>query len=314
MQAADAGLRESIMLADGEVAVYRWPGPEGAPELHWAHANGFNGLTYRTLLAPLAGRLTIIATDLRGHGRTTLPAEPGVQLSWSAHGRDLARVLDALGNRPRLLAGHSMGAVASLIAADERPELCAGLLLVEPVIQSDTARWRAAALRRLRLIDRHPLVAGALRRRTRFESAAQALAAYRGRGAFRTWDEATLADYLEGGLRPAREGEGVELACAPAFEAANYRLGPPAVWAAMSRLKAPATLVHGGRQSTVSPRVAAGLKRMKPDLRIVLVPRAGHFLPMEAPDLVRGEILRLADAAAQLRRSSPARSASPDAP
>ena len=44
-------------------------------DLVFVHANGFNALTYRTLLAPLSGSLRIWAPDLRGHGGTTLPAE-----------------------------------------------------------------------------------------------------------------------------------------------------------------------------------------------------------------------------------------------
>ncbi len=45
------------------------------------------------------------------------------------------------------------------------------------------------------------LAEGALRRRSDFPSREAALAAYRGRGAFRTWPEAPLADYVADGFR-----------------------------------------------------------------------------------------------------------------
>src|SRR5687768_14473986 len=50
-------------------------GPAGRPyDVVFSHANGFNALTYRTILAPLAADLRILAYDLRGHGASTLPA------------------------------------------------------------------------------------------------------------------------------------------------------------------------------------------------------------------------------------------------
>ena len=49
-------------------------GPAGRPvDIVFSHANGFNALTYRTILAPLAADLRILAIDLRGHGASTLP-------------------------------------------------------------------------------------------------------------------------------------------------------------------------------------------------------------------------------------------------
>ena len=38
----------------------------------FVHANGFNALTYRQILAPLTSHYRILAIDQRGHGATTL--------------------------------------------------------------------------------------------------------------------------------------------------------------------------------------------------------------------------------------------------
>ena len=48
-----------------------------APDMIFVHANGFNALTYCTLLEPLARKARILAPDLRGHGRSTLTALAG---------------------------------------------------------------------------------------------------------------------------------------------------------------------------------------------------------------------------------------------
>lgn len=289
----DAPEPELLPVGDGMVAVYRWPGPKGAPELHFAHANGFNALTYHELLHPLSAHLSVIASDLRGHGRTILPADPSRMKSWSIYARDLVRLLEVLGPRPRILAGHSMGAIVSLLAAEARPNLVAGLAMAEPVIMPDVVRWHSAALRTAGLFDRAmPLIAGALRRRRHFEDRETALAAYRGRGAFRTWPEAMLKGYLEGGLRSDEAG-GMELACAPEWEAANFRIGPPAIWEAWRGFSRPLVVLHGSHGSTVRPITLSRLRRLNAHARFVHIPQASHFLPMEVPDTVRQEILRV---------------------
>ena len=72
----------------GEMACLYF-GPPGRPvDVVFSHANGFNARTYRTVLAPL-GELRILAVDLRGHGRSTLPADTEGWPGWSAYADDL---------------------------------------------------------------------------------------------------------------------------------------------------------------------------------------------------------------------------------
>ena len=58
----------------GEMAVLDFGDLARPVDLIFVHANGFNAYTYRSLLQPLSGALRIWAPDLRGHGRTGLPA------------------------------------------------------------------------------------------------------------------------------------------------------------------------------------------------------------------------------------------------
>jgi pimeloyl-ACP methyl ester carboxylesterase len=49
-------------------------GPADRPiDIVFSHANSFNACTYRSILAPAAERMRILAYDLRGHGQTELP-------------------------------------------------------------------------------------------------------------------------------------------------------------------------------------------------------------------------------------------------
>lgn len=287
---------QSLALPEGPVAAYRWPGPKDAPELHFAHANGFNAYTYRHLLAPLADQMSIVATDFRGHGVTALPAIPAALKSWTHYVGDLIDVLERLGPIPRILAGHSLGATVSTLVAATRPDLVSALVMVEPVTTTATMRVMAGVLRPLGIWDKvWPLTRNTLRRRRLFKSKEEAFAAYRGRGAFRSWPEEVLRDYLEAGLVEDNDG-GLRLACTPEWEAANYRLGPPPIVDALGKVKCPVTILHGTKNSTLFAPVLRQIKRKYPAIRVIEVPRATHFLPMESPELIRLELRRAADA------------------
>ena len=266
----------------GRMAVLDFGDPERPVDLVFAHANGFNAMTYRSLLAPLSGSLRIWAPDLRGHGRTTLPAEPRGRRSWADHGDDLAALLDILDGPPVVLAGHSMGGTASILAAARRPERVSRLMLMDPVIWSRLSVF----VFHLPFLDQmsrgHPLVRGALARRSRFESREQALAAYTGRGAFRGWPEMTLADYLVDGLRETDDG--FELACAPEWEASSYASHAHDPWKALRRLDRPVRILKAETGSTCSVRENP---RGMPRVMVETVSGGTHFFPMLRPDVAR---------------------------
>src|SRR5215469_8567908 len=127
-------VRRNLPLSDGAVSYLEWEGPRGAPLLVFLHANGFNAETYVSILGPLATQFRIIAPDLRGHGSTTLTANPR-KGNWTIFRDDLIAFVDKLGLRPQVLAGHSMGATASLLAAGKRRDIAEALVLAEPVLQ-----------------------------------------------------------------------------------------------------------------------------------------------------------------------------------
>lgn len=267
----------------GDLSVLDFGDPKRPVDLVFVHANGFNAMTYRTLLAPLSGTLRIWAPDLRGHGHTALPTERNRRRGWSDHRDDLAALLDALDGPPVVLAGHSMGGTSSLLAAAERPEAVSKLVLFDPVIWGRLS----VALFQLPLFDRVPghipLVKGALRRRAVFDSREQALAAYSGRGAFRGWPEMMIADYLTDGLVETPEG-GFTLACAPEWEASNYAAQAHDPWKAMKRVGRPVRILKAEAGSTCFP--SPGLKGL-PNVSVEVVHGGTHFFPMLKADVAR---------------------------
>jgi pimeloyl-ACP methyl ester carboxylesterase len=140
-----------------------------------------------------------------------------------------------------------------------------------------------------------PLTQGALRRRSIFDSFGAAFRAYRGRGAFRTWPEIMLADYVAGGFRERDDGT-VELSCAPAWEASNFAAQGNDTWRALDRVAAPIDIYQSATQSVCHISASPGLRRRNPRLHVHTVPQTTHFLPMERPDLVRDALLNAAEA------------------
>lgn len=295
--------RHALALDDGEVSYLEWPGPPGAPLLLFQHANGFNAQTYRFLLSPLADRFRIVAQDLRGHGQTTLPPDLK-KASWRIYADDLLRFLDRLGARPNVLAGHSMGATTGLMAVARRPEMAQSLVLAEPVMQPDTLSVYAFFARTFGLEERLlPLVGSARRRRAQFASREDALKTYRGRGAFRSWPEQAVADYVESGVVP--EGNSFRLACSGAWEGELYSIFPLGLAQLGKRVAAPVTILAGTEQSATTDPVAQEFARLSGRAKITRIPGASHFLPMEKPEIVQAEILKAAGFPAPAHPGSP---------
>jgi len=275
-----------MSFENGAISYLEWEAD--APVLHFAHANGFNAETYRALLQPLAGKFHIYASDLRGHGFTSLPATPGMQTRWAIYGEDLAKFVSRIASGPILLAGHSMGSIASMMVAAHQPQMVRALVLSEPVLVPENYQGepKTDAPPRPNLADL------ADRRRQVFGSFEEALNGYRGRGAFKTWPEEMLVDYLRGGLVSTGNGTEMRLACAREWEAANFRNAPAGIAKLAGDVKCPLTVLHASAtDGTSSPSELTTIKTLKPDVKLIRVPDTTHFLPMEQPDAVRAEIV-----------------------
>lgn len=264
--------------------------------LHFAHATGMNAQLYEAVLAPLADQFAITISDARGHGHTGLDRDPAHLDSWDDFAADLGRLLDVIdAGSAWILAGHSMGATVSLLAAAILPERVAGLVLLDPpMLPFDLAREvRAGA------IIPNPMADQAARRRGMFPSRAEAGAAYQGRGVFRTWSDADLNAYLDGGL--LETDEGVELACAPAFESATFRAVSPCVEPALAQVRCPFVLLAGEEGSTVGDTELAAFLAHPQCLSAERIPGTTHFLPLERPEQVRAAIERVTAASSAER-------------
>jgi pimeloyl-ACP methyl ester carboxylesterase len=271
----------------GELAALEFGDPHRPIDLIFLHANGFNAMTYRSILAPLSGTLRILAVDQQGHGKSPQRSPSAPRPDWLDLRDDLLALLEAIGGGPLVLAGHSMGGAVSVTATAIRPDRVRALALFDPVLVPAAERLRASS----DSAD-NALAAGADRRRAVFPDREAVFKSYHGRGAFRTWPDQPLLDYIVDGFRDRPDGT-VELACAPAWEASSFRAHGYDVGPDMRKIAAPVRVLRAETGSTCRVETAAAFNPENHDIRVRTIPGSTHFLPIERADLVRETLLEV---------------------
>jgi len=282
--------REVWQRPEGDVSYLERTGSDGL--VVFSHANGFNAETYREILAAIDPNAHVVALDARGHGFTSLPAEPSSHSNWDIYREDLIAFVEHVrpcAETPVILAGHSMGATTSLLVAKARPDLVNRVLLFEPVVIPPFARYMMPIMRALGIWKRPSLADGARKRRAVWPNREALIERYTGRGAFKTWKDGFLRAYIDGGTVDRDDGQ-IELACAPEWEAANFESHADGLWRGLDSITCPVVLIHGTEQSTCPDPMAKRLMRRIRNMRRRIVKGAGHFLPMEFPGIVIEEI------------------------
>lgn len=275
-----------------ELAAIEFGDPARPLDVVFLHANGFNAGTYRSVLGPLSDRLHILAVDQQGHGRSPQRASSQGRRNWTDLRDDLTALLDVLPGGPFVLAGHSLGGAASLFATGLRPKRVKGLALFDPVLlgretMADILTGQGPDF------ENGPMALGARRRRAVFPSREAAVDSYRGRGAFKTWPEDSLLDYVVDGFRERPDGD-VELACAPEWEASNFASHALDPWPVMGQIEVPVVVLRAETGSTCHLVDRSPFPPENRRVRVEIIPGTTHFLPIERPDLVRASLVELA--------------------
>lgn len=282
----------------GEIAGIEFGDPIKPYAAVWLHATGFNAMTYQSMLAPLGLRARVAALDMRGHGRTTLPAK-GLS-SWNKYRDDVIAFLEEEAPQGVVLGGHSMGGCVALLVAGKRPDLVKGLVLADPVILSRaTYFWNHVFPPVNWLLRRNGMAARARKRRAEFSSFREALDSYSERAAFKSWREPFLADYLLDGIDRADGARADDpnqkwaLTCTPKWEAKTFAAQRHAPWKALKKVRKkniPIVILRPNSDSVISGKVRAQIIQQNPSLMMRGVRGTSHFLPMEAPYEVRDQL------------------------
>ncbi|KAL1741129.1 Alpha/beta hydrolase family-domain-containing protein [Schizophyllum fasciatum] len=265
-----------------------------APTLVLLHAIGFHKEVWEPVIAPLLraagpGVQEAWAIECPNHGASavlnaqTLRGMKNMQSAGyaaAAH-RFLTRVAD-LRARPLVGIGHSLGGIALTILARIPPMLpFTHLTLIEPVLLA-VPRPRIEQLRvRLR--------ARAVGRRDTWRDRRAAEAYFRKA----PWDQRVAALFVEHGLVADDKSGVLALACSREQEEDMYMdmYGPTAPLEYLPQMckDVAVHLVLGGPNDVMAKDLQDALLTGRiPWASVSRIPRAGHFVPLEAPDALAG--------------------------
>jgi len=257
------------------------------------HATGFNAQTYIILLNTLVdksfSKINLYALDQRGHGFSQAKAVPSELNSWSDFLIDGLDFIDSLSGRI-ICSGHSMGSVIAAKIASIRKERIEKLFMIEPVLYSYWESLKFSLISKMKINRRLDIASGAAKRRRQFDSYEHALNSYRGRGAFRTWGDEWISNYLLGGTEKTQEGN-IQLTCAPEWESATFRASSMDTWKYLKKIQIPSQVVYADASHTFSPRARKEIVSLGKNWNSKCYQDGTHFLPMEKVESVSEDII-----------------------
>jgi pimeloyl-ACP methyl ester carboxylesterase len=123
--------RARTLKGDPKLAHYDLGGgAAGEPPIVLLHQSLARSEDWENIFPRLATRYRTVAYDARGHGRSGRAAD----YSLRAFADDTLRMLREIVKEPAVLVGHSLGALAALVAAGDAPDLVRGLVLEDPAL------------------------------------------------------------------------------------------------------------------------------------------------------------------------------------
>lgn len=269
------------------------PGKDPSATLHLYHANGIPPETYRVLVDALDDDLRVVSLYARPMWNP--PVSPNGFDSWRIMADDLLRGLDEHGLDRVIGVGHSMGGTTTMLASIKQPQRFTGIILLDPVLMPRRFLWLMRVLRAI-IGYNIPLADMARNRRRTWESAEAAFTRYRGRAMFERWPDQALRDYIDSISRPVGDNSSaLELIYPPEWEARIYETMPVDVWQHVPKITVPTLVICGAESDTFRPLSAHLWRKLRPDINVISIPDATHFVPVEAVEAVAsamGEFIR----------------------
>ena len=262
---------------------YETQGPDDGELVVCAHGFPDHAPTFRGLGRRLAAEgFRVVAPWLRGYHPSTL-AGP---FDSRRVGADLTAIVDALSpSRPAVLVGHDWGAVAAYDALASRPRRYRKAVILSvphPVVFARALVTSPAQLRRswymafLNLPGVSDRVVAA-----RDFAFVDRL--------WRTWSPGLKPEPAS--MRELKECLARSMPAPLLYYRALAKTAAARLRERMPKIDVPTLYMHGVDDGCIGPAVAAGQERFfSAPLRSVRVERAGHFLHLEAPERVEGEI------------------------
>lgn len=255
---------------------------------HFYHANGFPLGGYTPFLNELKKNFKLCSLKIRA----TWPevGSPKRSMNWFTYADDLIHFLESEVRKPVIGIGHSMGASATVYAAEKRPDLFRALILIEPAMVS---RQLSTAAKYIPYFLKRRFEPGksTFQKQDQWPSREAYLKAFREVRAFKRLGEETIAAFGKYGVEENSSGR-VQLAFSKDWEAHNYTC-PGHIAVDLERLKIPVIALRGKPSLFLSEKLWAECQDKTKQGIFHQINEYGHLLPLEAPELCASTVARL---------------------
>ncbi len=277
--------REDVVVPNGTLSVRRAAPvePSSAEPALFVHGLGGNATNWTDLMALLRDQVDGVAVDLPGFGWSPPPRDGDYGLARSAE--SLADLAEArFDGRPVHLFGNSMGGAIAVQLAARRPDLVRTLTLVSPALPKIGVRRTNV---HLPVIAAPGLGTTLMKRYLTLDPETRARATI----------DVCFADpssvpeeRMDDAVREVRRRDGLPyvadafLQSLRALMATFLDRSAQRPWALAETIACPTLLVYGRLDKLVDP-IHAHTKAF-PDVRVLVLPHAGHVAQIEQPVLV----------------------------
>lgn len=278
-----------------------WPGrmigsvhvrstPEGpGDQAVFVHGLAGAATNWTDLMDELKDTVTGHAIDLPGAGFSPAPEDGDYTVA--GHANAVIGLLEHTG--PAHLFGNSLGGAISVRVAAVRPDLVRSLTLISPALPDLLPRYGPVRVAAATVPRVGELVASWMRLLPAEQRISASMAM--------VWANADavhpvrLRDAIEEQRRRddlPHAGDAM-IGSARGIVAEYFRLGKDTLWSQAAQVRARTLIIHGRHDRLVRPAMARKAYRTFRQVRLVLLPTAGHVAMMEMPQVVAAEARRL---------------------
>ena len=242
----------AVTLGDITLNWREWGNPEGAPVV-FAHGHGLDLRLWEGMIAALPQNLRLIAYDLRGHGGSSVGAG-----SMGAMIRDAEQLLEFLGVRDCVFVGHGLGGMVAQGLAVKRLDLVRAMVLAQTSMKLGVPSvWT-------RVIEQ--VSAGGMASVARDLHARWFARANRASDLGRLWAARLMEQSPEGYIEAVRAISGTDF------------------YTPTARLTLPSLVIGAYDDGVVPPDLVQETAGLIKGADYLLLRRAGHMAPVEAPE------------------------------
>lgn len=251
-------------------------------KIFFAHANGFPAEVYGDLFSKLPN-YEFDYIPLLAHGEYKL------KHSWSDIVPEIIAFFEGNYTEPVWAIGHSFGAVCLALAAQQKPELFKGLILMDPPVLSRKIRC-ILAISQWFGISKHimPLAKKSAKRSNHFPSREFVASKLRTKFLFKNFGDQSFQNYIKYGFTELEEG--ITLRYKKEIETKVFALTPP--FYNKITVNIPSFYLYATQGDIAETRPINKVKHLFPNTKFSAF-KGGHLFPLEQTDKCASEILNI---------------------